>query len=46
VDVGAGHYVACPVRPFKAQRSRAAVLRPATATEPAPSAPAPQQGSN
>jgi oligopeptide transport system ATP-binding protein len=27
VDVGGGHYVACPVQPFKHQRSKAAVLR-------------------
>jgi oligopeptide transport system ATP-binding protein len=25
-DVGGGHYVACPIRPFRAQRSKAAVL--------------------
>jgi oligopeptide transport system ATP-binding protein len=25
-DVGGGHYVACPILPFKSQRSRAAVL--------------------
>ncbi|HEX4836560.1 MAG TPA: dipeptide ABC transporter ATP-binding protein [bacterium] len=25
-DVGGGHYVACPIRPFKVQRSKAAVL--------------------
>ncbi len=25
-DVGGGHYVACPIRPFKTQRSKAAVL--------------------
>ncbi len=31
VDVADGHYVACPVQPFKHQRSRAAVLK-ATAT--------------
>ncbi len=32
VDIGNGHWVACPVRPFKTQRSRAAVYRePASA---------------
>ncbi len=25
-DVGGGHYLACPIRPFKTQRSKAAVL--------------------
>jgi oligopeptide transport system ATP-binding protein len=30
-DVGGGHYVACMVRPFKQQRSRAAVVAPQTA---------------
>ncbi len=29
VDIGNGHFVACPVRPFKTQRSKAAVYRPA-----------------
>lgn len=29
VDVGDGHYVACPVQPFKHQRSKAAVLKAA-----------------
>ncbi|HXX37669.1 MAG TPA: dipeptide ABC transporter ATP-binding protein [bacterium] len=32
VDIGNGHYVACPVRPFKMQRSRAAVLGQAAST--------------
>ncbi len=27
VDVGSGHYVACPVQPFKHQRSKMAVLK-------------------
>jgi oligopeptide transport system ATP-binding protein len=27
VDVGGGHFVACPVQPFKHQRSKAAVLK-------------------
>ena len=26
VDIGGGHYVACPIRPFRSQRSKAAVL--------------------
>ena len=25
-DIGGGHYVACPIRPFRSQRSKAAVL--------------------
>jgi len=31
VDIGGGHYVACPIRPFKTQRSKAAVLPQASA---------------
>ncbi len=35
VDIGGGHYVACPIRPFKIQRSRAAVLgQPARSANP------------
>jgi len=31
IDVGGGHYVACPPQPFKHQRSKAAVLEAPTA---------------
>ncbi len=35
VDIGGGHYVACPVRPFRSQRSKAAVLaQPAGRSNP------------
>ena len=32
VDIGNGHWVACPIRPFKTQRSRAAVYREPAST--------------